>query len=320
MSPEQANAGDLDTRSDILQLGVVLYELLTGRTPFDAKELLRVGLNAARSAINERMARPSERLRTTEAAELATIAERRGVEPPQLVHAIRGDLDWIVLKALAKDRQRRYPTANELAADVERHRRDEPVLARPPSALSGDQVYPPAPDGRGGSGPRGRGVAHGLALAIAGYRRAETARRAAVSAREEAVAVTGFFTRMLSYADPWLAGPDVSVKSVLDRAARPSARTSRTDRRPNCASTIRSRKPMPDSDRYDLTVSIRRGPPCSHERCTVPTRSKPAAGASEASGLVLMGRWWKQGRASSGPCGARTKTGTQRLGNRTREP
>jgi tetratricopeptide (TPR) repeat protein/serine/threonine protein kinase len=136
MSPEQAGQSglDIDTRSDVYSLGVLLYELLTGTTPFPKERFQQAAYDEIRRIIREEEPpRPSTRL--SEARDtLPSISTRRQTEPAKLTKLVRGELDWVVMKALEKDRNRRYESANAFAADVQRYLNDEPVLACPPSA------------------------------------------------------------------------------------------------------------------------------------------------------------------------------------------
>src|SRR5262249_12785683 len=135
MSPEQAefNNLDVDTRADIYSLGVILYELLTGTTPLEKKQFKDAAFQEILRLIKDvEPQRPSLKLSTS--VSLPAIAAQRNLEPAQLSRAVRGDLDWIVMKSLEKERSRRYESASGLARDVERYLANEPIHARPPSS------------------------------------------------------------------------------------------------------------------------------------------------------------------------------------------
>ena len=137
-SPEQFDMTslDTDTRADIYSLGVLLYELLTSRTPVSPDQIQGISKSKLhRTMLDMEVVRPSVRLASTEKPALAEIAKDRRMDPSQLVHSIRGDLDWIVTKAIEKERSRRYQTVNSLAMDLGRFLSNQPVLARPPSRV-----------------------------------------------------------------------------------------------------------------------------------------------------------------------------------------
>jgi eukaryotic-like serine/threonine-protein kinase len=221
MSPEQADltGEDVDTRTDVYALGVVLYQLLVGALPFDPKELRKSGLESIRRMLREKdPERPSTRLNGLGEASV-TAASNRGTERPALVRQLSGDLDWIVMKALEKDRSRRYGSPNELAADIGRYLHDEPVLARPPSA--GYRLSKFARRHRTGVSVAAALLVLLIAFAVAMAVQAEriaSERDSKEQALAEAEAVTGFLSDMLASVKPGQERRNVTVREVLDSA------------------------------------------------------------------------------------------------------
>jgi len=231
MSPEQAEMSglDVDTRSDIYSLGVLLYELLTGTTPFDNKELLTKGFVEMVRTIREvEPHKPSTRISTL-GDTAQQVALQRRADARQLCTMLRGDLDWIVMKCLEKDRSRRYDTANGLAADIQRHLDVEPVTAGPPSAGYRFRKFVQRNRGRVVTGGIVAAVlVLGLVVSGMGWRwaldekeRADTARLEEAIARTHAELLVGFMSDTLKGIGPSVAkGRDITMlKEMMDGAA-----------------------------------------------------------------------------------------------------
>ena len=224
MSPEQTGISglDVDTRSDIYSLGVLLYELLTDRTPFDTRKLLQAGYEEIQRLIREKEPpAPSNLFASLSRDEQTTAAERRRLDPARLTSQLRGDLDRVVMKCLEKDRARRYETASALAQDLARHLNHQPVLARPDTL-----AYRVAKFTRRHA--RGVSVAGVIALLLAGLvgfhtMQLATERDRARHEAQKAAKVAELLTQLLAGADPYRT-PDAGAKeptlrSILDAGA-----------------------------------------------------------------------------------------------------
>jgi serine/threonine protein kinase/Tfp pilus assembly protein PilF len=228
MSPEQADLTglDVDTRTDVYSLGLLLYELLAGALPFDSKELREGGLVVIRRKIREEQpARPSTCV-TRLKDQSSTVAEKRGTDPAALSRQLRGDLDWIVMKALEKDRTRRYASASDFAADIERHLVNQPVQAGPPSTVYRFRKF---------VARHKVGVAAGalvlaaLILGITGTTiglfRAVRAQRLAHEEAEASRQVSDFLEGLFAVSDPGEArGNSITAREILDSGGEKIAR------------------------------------------------------------------------------------------------
>jgi eukaryotic-like serine/threonine-protein kinase len=228
VSPEQTNPGsaDIDTRSDLYSLGVLLYELLTGHTPFESTEESQAGLDALRRRIREyEPSTPSRRLGALSAEELARTASFCQSSGSRLIKEIRGDLDWIVMRCLEKERNRRYQTANDLILDLQRYLDYEPVLARPPSLVYVIRKFARRQRMMFAASLAGVGfvlsiAAFGVIASVQAQRiAAERERAEQQSARAEKV--SKFMVQIFDAAQPFTSlGRDISARDVLDEAGR----------------------------------------------------------------------------------------------------